>query len=44
MFVNKCNSCNYSTPETQDYYCPVCSDMNVRPRKFVKLERDVLVK
>ena len=34
MLVNKCKECNYYTPETQDWYCPV--DMS-------KLERNVLV-
>ena len=43
MLVNKCKECNYQTPETQDSFCPVCSDLSVRPRVFVRLERNVLV-
>jgi rubrerythrin len=43
MFVNKCSHCGYHTPELQDTFCPVCSDMKVRPRVFVRLEQDVWV-
>jgi rubrerythrin len=39
--VNKCKWCNYSTPETQDWFCPICTDIKVN--KFIKLERGVLV-
>ncbi len=43
MFVNKCSHCGWQTPELQDSFCPVCSDMNARPRVFVKLEQWVRV-
>ena len=43
MLVNKCKSCGWQTPELQDSFCPVCSDMSVRPRLFVRLEQDVRV-
>ncbi len=41
--VNKCKVCEYQTPELQDNYCPVCSDMKARPRVFVRLEQGVWV-
>jgi hypothetical protein len=34
MLVNKCNVCSYSTPETQDWFCPIDKS---------KLERNVLI-
>ena len=33
-FENKCKECNYQTPETQDWFCPIDKS---------KLERNVLV-
>jgi len=34
MLVNKCKICDYHTPETQDWYCPIDNS---------KLERNVLI-
>ena len=34
MLVNKCKVCQYQTPETQDWFCPIDKS---------KLERNVLV-
>lgn len=40
-FVNKCSQCGYQTPETQDMFCPVCSDR--KNRNYVRLEQWVRV-
>ena len=34
MLVNKCKVCQYQTPETQDWFCPIDKS---------KLERNVLI-
>lgn len=39
--VNKCKACQYQTCETQDWFCPVCTDH--KSGKYVKLEQWVLV-
>ena len=35
-----CEKCGY-TAEPQDLFCPVCSNLDVRPRVFVKMIRKV---
>ena len=37
-----CKTCGY-TAEPQDIWCPVCSDLNVRPRVWVRMESVVQI-
>ena len=41
QLVNKCKTCQYQTCETQDWFCPICS--NRKSGKYVKMELGVLV-